>query len=217
MRFLRCSCSLHQRSRAGGGPTRAWALVQPAARLPARSRVDASGISQVPRRSILCLCPGPRPRPDRRAHGQWRSRRCCPRSNDSESSSKKNHIEATHAASAPAAYASRATLPSPQQGSLPAGWLAFAGRESNPLDRDERFQLMSSPFPGLTLTLHPALPAARAAEGLPSHPALRPAGEQPHQGRHAGASAQVDCRGRSGDVRDEAAGERCGRESDGGH
>jgi hypothetical protein len=26
------------------------------------------------------------------------------------------------------------------QGSLPAGWLAFAGRELNPLDRDERFQ-----------------------------------------------------------------------------
>jgi hypothetical protein len=26
------------------------------------------------------------------------------------------------------------------QGSLPAGWLAFAGRELNPLDRVERFQ-----------------------------------------------------------------------------
>ena len=26
------------------------------------------------------------------------------------------------------------------QGSLPAGWLTFAGRELNPLDRDERFQ-----------------------------------------------------------------------------
>ena len=65
-------------------------------------------------------------------------------------------------------------LPPPQQGSLPAGWLAFAGRELNPLDRDERFQITcSSPFPGLTLTLHPALPAARAAQGLPPHPPLR--------------------------------------------
>lgn len=35
--------------------------------LPARSRVDVSGTSQVPRRSILCLCPAPGPRPDRRA------------------------------------------------------------------------------------------------------------------------------------------------------
>ena len=31
------------------------------------------------------------------------------------------------------------------QGSLPAGWLAFTGRESNPLDRDERFQITCRP------------------------------------------------------------------------
>jgi hypothetical protein len=51
-------------------------------------------------------------------------------------------------------YASRATLPSPMQGLLPAGWLAFTGRESNPLDRYERFQFVerSSSFPAL-LTL----------------------------------------------------------------
>jgi hypothetical protein len=29
------------------------------------------------------------------------------------------------------------------QGSLPAGWLAFAGWESNPLDRYERFQVFA--------------------------------------------------------------------------
>jgi hypothetical protein len=41
------------------------------------------------------------------------------------------------------------------QDSLPAGWLAFTGRESNPLDRDERFPscYISSPFPGFILTL----------------------------------------------------------------
>src|SRR5262249_41037107 len=156
------------------------------------TRVDANRISQVPRRSVLCLCPGPRPRPDRRSRGQWRYRRCCPRSNDSEGSSKKNHIEANHAASAPAAYASRATLPPPPQGSLPAGWLAFAGRESNPLDRYERFQLMSSPFPGLTLTLHPALHASCLAERLPWHSPLRPVGELPHEGRDADTSGRAD-------------------------
>jgi hypothetical protein len=42
-------------------------------------------------------------------------------------------------ASAPAVYASRMMLPPPMQDSLPAGWLAFAGRELNPLDCDERF------------------------------------------------------------------------------
>jgi hypothetical protein len=46
-------------------------------------------------------------------------------------------------------------LPLPMQDSLPAGWLAFTGRELNPLDRDERFPscYISSPLPGLVLTL----------------------------------------------------------------
>jgi hypothetical protein len=42
----------------------------------------------------------------------------------------------------------------PQSGRLPAGWLAFTGRESNPLDRFERFQItFSFTFPGLLLAL----------------------------------------------------------------
>src|SRR5262249_59245133 len=45
------------------------------------------------------------------------------------------------AASAPAAYASRVVLPPPLQSSLPAGRLAFTGRELNPLDRCKRFQV----------------------------------------------------------------------------
>src|SRR5262249_28502141 len=44
-----------------------------------------------------------------------------------------------HAALAPAAYASRMVLPPPMQSSLPAGWLAFTGRELNPLDHYKRF------------------------------------------------------------------------------
>jgi hypothetical protein len=78
------------RSQIGGGPTRARAFVQPAAQVPACSHVDMSGISQVPRRSVPYLCPAPRPRSDRRAHGHWRFRRCCPRSNDSEGSNKRS-------------------------------------------------------------------------------------------------------------------------------
>ena len=41
------------------------------------------------------------------------------------------------------------------QDSLPVGWLAFTGRELNPLDHDERFPscYISSPFPGFILTL----------------------------------------------------------------
>ena len=110
------------------------------------------------------------------------------------------------AASAPAAYASRLTLPSARQGSLPAGWLAFAGRELNPLDRIERFQITcSSSFPGLTLTLHPPLSPPRAAERLPPHPPSRPARRRDAGGKHrarptvarrGGARAPALARGR---------------------
>jgi hypothetical protein len=49
------------------GAFRAGVHVQPATPLPACSHVDVSGTSQVPRRSILCLCPVLRPRPNRRS------------------------------------------------------------------------------------------------------------------------------------------------------
>src|SRR5439155_16331146 len=37
-------------------------------------------------------------------------------------------------------------LPPPMQSSLPAGWLAFTGRELNPLDCCKRFQIIHPPF-----------------------------------------------------------------------
>jgi len=56
------------------------------------------------------------------------------------------------------------------QGSLPAGWLAFTGRELNPLDRDEGFQITSSSsLPGLFLAQHPqtfTTAAIRKSDGI---------------------------------------------------
>ena len=46
---------------------RAGVIVQPATRLPVYFHMDVSGISQVSRRSILCLCPALRPRLNRRS------------------------------------------------------------------------------------------------------------------------------------------------------
>jgi hypothetical protein len=47
-------------------------------------------------------------------------------------------------------------LPPSMQSSLPVGWLAFTGRELNPLDRDEGFQITSSfSLPGLFLAQRP--------------------------------------------------------------
>src|SRR5262249_9566662 len=83
-----------------------------------------------------------------------RCRRCCPRNTGHEGFSGLSYRD-HRGASAPAAYASRMMLPPSLQGALPAGWLAFTRRESNPLDHDERFPscYISSPLPGFTLTL----------------------------------------------------------------
>ena len=68
-----------QRSRAGGGPATGQDHCSAGdLKLPAHLHVDASGTSQVPRRPILCLCPAPRPRPDRRSLANNGRIRCCP-------------------------------------------------------------------------------------------------------------------------------------------
>ena len=44
------------------------------------------------------------------------------------------------------------------QSSLPAGWLAFTGRESNPLDHNKRFQITHPPFLDLSWRYRDELP-----------------------------------------------------------
>ena len=152
--FSSCLAACTRAPGRSEGAFRARVHLQPATRLPACSHVDVSGISQVSRRSILCLCLGLGPRPNQRSLAYCRSRRCCPRFADSEGFSVSVISGLNSAASAPTAYASRMVLPPPLQSSLPAGWLAFTGRESNHLDRFERFQItFSFPFPELFLAL----------------------------------------------------------------
>ena len=161
------SCSLlaalpgKRRSRTGPG-----SLFSRRSELPAHPHVDVSGTSQVSRRPILCLCPGLGSRPNRwHLAIEKRCRRCCPRDTGHEGFSGLSYRD-HRGASAPAAYASRMMLPPSLQGSLPAGWLAFTGRESNPLDRDERFPscYISSPFPGFILTLRHPKPVTKGEE-----------------------------------------------------
>ena len=56
------------------------------------------------------------------------------------------------------------------QSSLPAGWLAFPGRESNPLDHYKRFQItLSSPSSGFILAQRTAgFPQYGWKAGFPS-------------------------------------------------
>ena len=46
------------------------------------------------------------------------------------------------------------------QGSLPAGWLAFTGRASNPLDHNKRFQITHPPFLDLSWRYRDELPSS---------------------------------------------------------
>jgi hypothetical protein len=122
--------------------------------LPARSHVDVSGPSQVPRRPILCLCPVPRPRPDRRSLANDGLVDAAPAADKAKAPACPQY-RGYRGALAPAVYASWGMLPLPMQDSLPAGWLAFTGRELNPLGCGEGFPscYISSPFPGFILTL----------------------------------------------------------------
>ena len=64
--FVSRSLRLRSRKVAGCLPGRGHCSAGET-RLPGCSHVDVSGTSQVPRRSILCLCPVLRPRPNRRS------------------------------------------------------------------------------------------------------------------------------------------------------
>jgi hypothetical protein len=64
-------------------PIRPGTFDQPAFPDRRAAHVDACGISQVPWRSVPCLCPAPRPRPSRQDLA-WRSCRCCPRATQTE-------------------------------------------------------------------------------------------------------------------------------------
>jgi len=153
------------RSRKVGGLFRARALVSPAAHFPACSRVDANGTSQVFRRSFLCLCSVPRPRSNRRTLAISVTSMLPPLS--ARRRLRQWLISGlTHAASAPADLRFAFCVATHAQGSLPAGWLAFAGRASNPLDRYERFQLV------LTIILLSCSPDASAIKRL--RPTSRP-------------------------------------------
>ena len=55
------------RSRRSEGPSGPGSLFNRRPELPVYSHVDVNGTSQVSRRSILCLCPALRPRPNRRS------------------------------------------------------------------------------------------------------------------------------------------------------
>src|SRR5215510_11320330 len=144
-----------QRSRAAEVPRiEPGSLFDRRSPLPVHSHVDVSGTSQIPRRPILCLCPGPRPRPSRRS-SPLTEPAVLPLPTARQRLQRDVNFEATAGLWHLLSTLQERCYHRHMQDSLPAGWLAFAGRELNPLDRDERFPscYISFPFPGFTLTL----------------------------------------------------------------
>src|SRR6516162_123665 len=81
----------------------------------------------------------------------------------------------THAASAPALLRFAFRVATHMQGWLPAGWLAFTGRESNPLDHYERFQITCPSSSPVLLTLHELPLWSRRQHGRCTQDSRRPA------------------------------------------
>ena len=157
-----------QRSRAGGGLATGQDHCSAGdLKLPALLHVDASGTSQVSRRPILCLCPGPRPRPDRRTLAITVSS-MLPLLPRKQRPQRVGYIEATARLWHLLSTLQERCCHRHMQDSLPAGWLASTGWESNPLDRDERFpsSTFSSSFPEFILTL-PVSNLGMSAVSLP--------------------------------------------------
>jgi hypothetical protein len=101
----------------------------------------------------LCLCSALRPRSSRRALAMAVTSVLPPLTSTTKASDNVNISRLNHAASTPALLRFAFRVATHAQGWLPAGWLAFTGRASNPLDHYEGFQIRwSFPLPVL-LTL----------------------------------------------------------------
>ena len=151
--MLACALREERRSLPGQG------LCSSGSPSPACSRVDARGISQVFRRSIPCLCSVPGPRSSRRALAITVTSVLPPLSGRRRPRTLAD-FGANPRASAPAAIRFTLRVAARMQGLLPAGRLAFAGRESNPLDRCERFQFVLTI---ILLSCSPDAPGSRCA------------------------------------------------------
>ena len=120
--------------------------------LPVRSHVDVSGTSQVPRRSILCLCPALRPRPNQRSLASLTVSSMLPPRFPRQELQRLMNFGALSRGFGTCCLRFKtgvATIPA----RLTSGWLARLYRgESNPQDRYKRFQIaVSSSFSGFIL------------------------------------------------------------------
>ena len=145
------------RSRAPGdlqADHRAGVFVGHAGRpLPAISLMGKNRTSQVPWRPFPWLCVFPRPRTTPLHLACRGASGAAPRPNTPRASSVSMISRLTEPLHHTLSTLHDGRCRTPCKTRFRLAGCAFAGRESNPLGRNERFQFMSSPFPGLTLSL----------------------------------------------------------------
>jgi len=127
---------------SSGGLSRARTFVPPAAPISGSFHVDANGISQVFRRSVLCLCSAPRPRPNQNALANFVGHLGAAPAGWTAKASATSDFGANTQLQHPLPYASRMSLPHTCKARFRPAGSASTGWESNPLDRYERFQLV---------------------------------------------------------------------------
>src|SRR6202521_3250657 len=131
--------------------------------------MDANGISQVFRRSFLCLCSVPGPRSNQRALATFGHVDAAPAGWTAKASAMADfgaNTQLRHLMP----YASRVTLPHTCKACFRSACWPFSGWESNPLNRFERFQLV------LTIILPSYIPDATTLRHLSRAPGEPAAG-----------------------------------------
>jgi hypothetical protein len=194
-----CSCS-PWRSRSGEGPLSGPGTLVSRSPLSGGMHVGMHGISQVSWRSILHLCPALRPRPDQQVLALIGPADAAPGTSTPRAPAKYD-LGAQPRALVSAAYASRAALPPPMQGSLPAGGLQpLPGGSRTLWNTMKGFRLHPSSFPGLLLTqtdftLQASDGTSPLGTGLTLPCATRPSaqGAGGHGGGSAGRATWTSC------------------------
>lgn len=147
------SCSPRRSRRTERSPSGLEQLVSRRSAFRLVAPVDASGISQVPWRSIPCLCPAPGPRSSREDLAYGGLLDAAPGFHKPKASTGRKISRLPQGLQHPLSTLHERRRRHPCKTRFRLAGCASTGRGSNPLERDERFQITSSSsFPGLALS-----------------------------------------------------------------
>jgi hypothetical protein len=138
---------------------RAWGLWSAGLPVSGISQMGTHGISQVSWQSVPRLCPVPRPRPDRQDLASCGPIDAAPGPNTPKAPAGHD-IGATPGLQRPLPTLHERRCRRPCKARFRLAGCAFAGRGSNPLDCDERFQVTSILLPRTFLTQAGPMPGA---------------------------------------------------------